>query len=90
MGWGESNSMIINNESMSMHHLTYYCQTYTEMIRAGAVAKQVIVELESMGVDIKTGTTGDLADAAKAAFAGRTLDDYYTEGMCEHRDEYAL
>lgn len=50
------------------------------MIRAGAVAKQVIVELESMGVDIKTGATGDIADAAKAAFAGRTLDDYYTEG----------
>ena len=55
----------------------------TEMARAGAVAKQVIVELESMGIDIKNGTSGDLADAAKAAFAGRTLDDYYTEGMCE-------
>jgi hypothetical protein len=50
------------------------------MIRAGAIAKQVIVELESMGVDIKTGATGDIADAAKAAFAGRTLDSYYTEG----------
>ncbi len=54
------------------------------MIRAGAVAKQVIVELESMGVDIKNGTTGDLAVAAKAAFAGRTLDDYYTEGKFAH------
>ena len=53
------------------------------MARAGAVAKRVIVELESMGIDIKNGTTGDLADAAKAAFAGRTLDDCYTEGMCE-------
>lgn len=58
-----------------------YC---IEMIRAGAVAKQVIVELESMGVDIKTGATGDVADAAKAAFVNRTLDDYYTEGKCAH------
>ena len=57
------------------------------MIRAGAVAKQVIVELESLGVDIKTGATGDVADAAKAAFSGRTLDSYYTAGkhavLCE-------
>ena len=54
------------------------------MIRAGAVAKQVIVELESMGVDIKSGATGDLADAAKAAFVNRTLNDYYTEGKCAY------
>jgi hypothetical protein len=59
---------------------------YKEMIRAGAVAKQVIVELESMGVDIKSGATGDLADAAKAAFANRTLNDYYTEGKYPHDD----
>jgi len=51
-----------------------------EMIRAGAVAKQVIAELEELGVDIKEGATGDIAAAAKEAFAGRTLDDYYTEG----------
>ena len=38
------------------------------MARAGAVAKRVIVELESMGIDIKNGTTGEPADAAKAAF----------------------
>lgn len=51
-----------------------------EMIRAGAIAKQVITELEGMGVDIKEGATGDVADSAKAAFAGRSLGDYYTEG----------
>ena len=50
------------------------------MIRAGAIAKQVITELEAMGVDIKDGATGDVAAAAKQAFAGRTLSDYYTEG----------
>ncbi len=33
-----------------------------------------------MGVDTKEGATGDIAAAAKEAFAGRTLDDYYTEG----------
>ena len=49
-------------------------------VRAGAVAKRVLVELESMGIDTMNGSTGDVADAAKAAFAGRTLDDYYTEG----------
>ncbi|KAL3775325.1 hypothetical protein HJC23_003146 [Cyclotella cryptica] len=51
-----------------------------EMIRAGAVAKQVVSELKSMGVDISTGASGALAAQAKAAFAGRTLSDYYTEG----------
>jgi hypothetical protein len=44
-----------------------------EMIRAGAVAKRVIKELEEMGVDIKNGATGALAASAKAAFAGRNL-----------------
>mmetsp|Transcript_8174 Transcript_8174/g.12124 ORF Transcript_8174/g.12124 Transcript_8174/m.12124 type:complete len:191 (-) Transcript_8174:148-720(-) len=53
-----------------------------EMIRAGAVAKKVLMELEDLGVDTSTGATGATAEAAKAAFAGRTLDDYYTEGRC--------
>lgn len=52
-----------------------------EMIRAGAIAKQVLKELEGMGIDIKQGTTGASADSAKAAFAGRTTKDYYTEGV---------
>lgn len=43
-------------------------------------AKQVIKELEEMGVDTTNGSTGDIAAAAKAAFADRTLSDYYTEG----------
>ena len=51
-----------------------------EMIRAGAIAKQVIVELEGLGVDIKTGATGAVATAAKAAFTNRTLDSYYKSG----------
>ena len=50
------------------------------MIRAGAIAKEVLAELEGMGCDTTNGCTGATADAAKAAFAGRTLDDYYTEG----------
>lgn len=52
-----------------------------EMIRAGAIAKQVVSELKGMGVDISKGASGALAAQAKAAFAGRTLSDYYTEGM---------
>lgn len=50
------------------------------MIRSGAIAKRVIDELEVLGCDTKTGCTGDVADAAKSAFTGRTLADYYTEG----------
>ena len=56
------------------------CNFCSEMIRAGAVAKQVIDELVTLGVDIKTGATGDLATTAKARFAGKTLDDYYKSG----------
>ena len=51
-----------------------------EMVRAGAIGKQVVDELESLGCDTRAGCTGDTADAAMAAFAGRTLADYYTEG----------
>lgn len=50
------------------------------MVRAGAIARQVLNELEEMGCDTKTGCTGSVATAAKAAFSKRTLDDYYTEG----------
>jgi len=50
------------------------------MIRAGAIAKKVIQELEDMECDTTTGCTGAVADTARATFAGRTLNDYYTEG----------
>lgn len=50
-----------------------------EMIRAGAIAKSILDELEGMGCDTKMGCPS--MDAATAAFAGRTLDDYYTEGQ---------
>jgi hypothetical protein len=62
--------------------LTSYmmCNFCSEMIRAGAVAKQVIDELVGLGVNIKTGATGALASTAKDQFAGRTLDDYYKAG----------
>lgn len=50
------------------------------MIRAGAIAKEVKKELEEMGCNPNTGCDGATAAAAKAAFAGRTLDDYYTSG----------
>jgi alkaline phosphatase len=49
-----------------------------EMIRAGAIARRVIDELENMGCDTKVGCP-DLSMAAEA-FKGRTLADYYTEG----------
>jgi len=51
-----------------------------EMVRSGAVAKLVLEELKELGVDTVNGSTGAVAEAAKAAFKGRTLDDYYTEG----------
>lgn len=61
-----------------------------EMIRAGAVAKQVVAELQGMGVNISTGASGALAAQAKAAFAGRTLSDYYTAGMPRKRSACTL
>lgn len=57
---------------------------FIQMVRSGAIAKRVVDELESLGCDTTTGCTGDVAEAAKAAFAGRTLADYYTEGMFTH------
>jgi len=51
-----------------------------EMARAGAIAKRVLDELTSLGVDTTNGSTGAVADAAKLAFAGRQLKDYYLEG----------
>lgn len=53
-----------------------------EMIRAGAVARKVLMELEDMGCNTTDGCP-NMAEAAKAAFAGRTLSDYYTEGVGE-------
>lgn len=49
-----------------------------EMTRAGAVAKRVLDELKELGCDTATGCPDNTA--AMEAFAGRTLDDYYTEG----------
>jgi hypothetical protein len=49
------------------------------MVRAGSIAKQVLAELEGMGVDTKNGSP-DKVDAVASAFAGRTLKDYYVEG----------
>jgi hypothetical protein len=50
-----------------------------EMVRAGAIARKVVNELESIGCDIAAGCVGNTA--AMARFEGRTLADYYTEGM---------
>lgn len=52
-----------------------------EMIRAGAIAKKILTELQGMGIDTKVGAKGTAKAAeAKAAFKGRALKDYYTEG----------
>ena len=48
-----------------------------EMIRAGAIARQVIDELEAEGCDTKVGCP-DMDLLGK--FSGRSLSDYYTEG----------
>jgi hypothetical protein len=50
-----------------------------EMTRSGAIAKQVLDELKSLGCDTTTGCP-DNQDAIDA-FKSRSLDDYYTEGM---------
>ena len=49
-----------------------------EMTRAGAIAKRILDELEELGCDTSTGCPDN--EAAMAAFEGRTLADYYTEG----------
>ena len=54
-----------------------------EMVRAGAIARRVLDELEELGVDTVHGSPGTpQGEKALAAFQGRTLDDYYTEGLC--------
>ena len=49
-----------------------------EMARAGAVARQVLDELASLGCNTTVGCPSN--EAAKAAFRGRNLSYYYTEG----------
>ena len=49
-----------------------------EMTRAGAIARQVIDELEGLGCNTTVGCPNNTA--AQTAFRGRSLDDYYTEG----------
>jgi hypothetical protein len=49
-----------------------------EMVRAGTIAHQVIHELKTLGCNTKVGCPDN--KAAKDAFEGRTLGDYYTEG----------
>ena len=50
-----------------------------EMIRAGAIARKVLDELEEMGCNTKIGCA-DMAEEMETKFKGRTLEDYYTEG----------
>jgi hypothetical protein len=52
-----------------------------EMVRAGAIAKQVLDQLEDMGCDTKVGCP-DNADAI-AYFEKKTLSDYYTSGKTQ-------
>lgn len=49
-----------------------------EMARAGAIARRVIDELESLGCNTTLGCPNNTA--AMAAFQGRNLSYYYTEG----------
>jgi hypothetical protein len=49
-----------------------------EMARAGAVGRRVVDELEKLGCNTAVGCPNNTA--AKAAFKGRRLADYYLEG----------
>jgi hypothetical protein len=50
-----------------------------ESTRAGAIARQIIDELESLGCNTMEGCPDNAA--AREAFEGRSLSDYYTEGF---------
>lgn len=50
-----------------------------EMARAGVIAKKVVNELTALGCSITNGCPGNVA--ITNTFAGRTLSNYYTEGM---------
>lgn len=50
-----------------------------EMVRAGAIGKRVVDELTRLGCNVRNGCPNN--QRARDAFAGRTLADYYTEGM---------
>lgn len=53
-----------------------------EMIRAGAITKLVLDDLETMGCDTKTGfPNSDIGDAALKAFARHSLADHCAEGV---------
>jgi len=49
-----------------------------EMVRAGSIARQVLDELATLGCNTTVGCPSN--QAAKTAFKGRRLTDYYTEG----------
>jgi hypothetical protein len=51
------------------------------MVRSGAIARRVLDELEDMRCDTSIGCMENMKQVAKDKFAGRTLADYYTEGM---------
>ena len=53
-----------------------------EMARSGAIARQVLDELKSLGCDTMKGCP-DNQDAIDA-FKRRSLEDYYTEGRIAH------
>ena len=50
-----------------------------EMVRAGAIARQVLDELASLGCNTTVGGCPN-EEVTRTAFQGRTLADYYTQG----------
>jgi hypothetical protein len=68
--------------ALPYHILNVFLLFVAEMVRAGAIGRRVVDELEEMGCDTKKGCP-DMRDAVRA-FSGRTLRDYYTEGKPCH------
>jgi hypothetical protein len=60
-------------------HLGYGDGMGWEMTRAGAIAKRIITELKGLGCDIVSGCASNTAVINR--FTGRTLSNYYVEGM---------
>ena len=78
MGWGELIEQTLPTIDETKSNLTQNLRDDTGWRNCKESSKS---ELESMGIDVKNGSTGEVADKAKEAFAGRTLSDYYTEGQ---------
>ena len=70
--------VFFEKRSREFSHVGAYTHSF-DSLPTGAIARQIIDELESMGCNTMEGGPDNIE--AIEAFAGRSLSDYYTEGL---------